>query len=141
MTRHPTLILGFTLLAMAAVAAAAAAAPLRSASVGDRMGSLVAGLVKVDAGPVGSCTGRGPVIHSVHYLVPGRPADDDNASLIGFSVGDRVVILVAFDEDDLSTPLAVIYADRNGKGLITDVWSAEDAPTLCEIVGAVHDQP
>jgi hypothetical protein len=63
-----------------------------------------------------------------------------NASLIGFSVGDHVVILVAFDEDDLSTPLAV-YADRNGKGLVTDVWSAADAPTLCEIVGGVQDQP
>jgi hypothetical protein len=138
MKRPLHLVLGLAMAAMAAATTSAPAASLRNANVGDRMGSLVAGLVKVDAGPVGSCTAGGPVVRSIDYVVPGRPTDDDNASLIGFSVGDRVVILVAFDEDDLSTPLAV-YADRNGKGLVTDVWPAADAPSLCEIVEEVQD--
>lgn len=140
MTRHPYLVVALTVLAMAAAMAAVSAAPLRSAKVGDPMGSLVAGLIRVDGGRVGSCADGAPIVHHVDYVVPGRPADDDNASLIGFTVGHRVVILVAFDEENLSTPV-MVSADRDGDGLVTDVWSVADAPTPCAIVQGIQHHP
>jgi hypothetical protein len=119
---------------------AASAEPLRTASVGDRMGSLVTGLSKVEGGPIGSCAVGAPVISYADYVIPGRPADDDNASLVGLTVGDRIVMMVAYDEQDLSTPVAV-YADLDGNGLITNVWPAADVPAVCGIMQQLRYQP
>ena len=121
-----------------AVATASSAQALRTAAVGDQIGSLVTGLTKVDAGPVGSCGDGAPTIGYVDYVVPGRPADDDNASFVGLAVGDRIVMLVAYDEEDLSTPVAV-YADIDGHGTVTDVWQAAEAPGPCVILDQAHE--
>jgi hypothetical protein len=85
---HPAVAL--TILAMA-VTTAASAQPLRTAGVGDQIRSLVTGLTKVDAGPVGSCGEGAPIIGYVDYVVPGRPADDDNGSFVGLTVGERMI--------------------------------------------------
>jgi len=122
------------------LATVASAEPLRTANVGDRMGSLVTGLQKADGGPLGSCAAGAPVVSYVNYVVPGRPADDDNASFQAFTIGDRVVAVVAYDEQDLSTPVAV-YADIDGEGLITNMWPAADAPDACAILQGLHYQP
>jgi hypothetical protein len=122
------------------VATAASAQPLRTANVGDPMGSLVTGLDQADGGPLGSCAAGALVVSYVNYVVPGRPADDDNASFQAFTIGDRVVVMVAYDEQDLSTPVAV-YADIEGKGQITNMWPVADAPDPCAIVERLHYQP
>jgi hypothetical protein len=127
------------LLAMT-VTVAASAEPLRIAKVGDRMGSLVAGLTKVNGGPLGSCAAGDPVVSYVDYVVPGRPPDDTNASFQALTVGDRVWAMIAYDEQDLSTPVA-IYADIDGHGLVTHVWSIPHAPQLCAILRGLHYQP
>jgi hypothetical protein len=80
------------------------------------------------------------MVSYVNYVVPGRPADDDNASFQAFTIGDRVVAVVAYDEQDLNTPVAV-YADIDGKGLITNMWPIADAPEPCAIMQELHDQP
>jgi hypothetical protein len=129
-----------TVLMTLTVATAASAQPLRTANVGDPMGSLVTGLDKADGGPLGSCAAGAPVVSYVNYVVPGRPADDDNASFQAFTIGDRVVVTVAYDEQDLSTPVAV-YADIEGKGQITNMWPVADAPDPCAIVDGLHYQP
>ncbi len=89
------------------------------------------------AGRLGSCAAGAPVVSYVNYVVPGRPADDDNASFQALTIGDRVVAVVAYDEQDLSTPVAV-YADIDGKGLITNVWPVAVAPEPCAIVQGLH---
>jgi hypothetical protein len=122
-----------------AMTMAASAQPLRTAKVGDRIGALVTGLGKINAGPIRSCAEGAPALNYVDYVVPGRPADDDNASFVGLTSGDRIVILVAFDEDDLSTPVAV-YADIEGKGLITNAWSVDQAPAPCAVVQQLQSQ-
>jgi hypothetical protein len=139
MTRNAYVGVPVLLLAMT-VAVAASAEPLRIAKVGDRMGSLVTGLTKVAGGPLGSCAAGDPVVSYVDYVVPGRPGDDDNASFQALTIGDRLVAMIAYDEQDLSTPVA-IYADMDGHGLVTDVWSVSNAPQLCAIVQTLHYQP
>ena len=139
MIRNRHLAVPLTILVMA-VATVASAQPLRTATVGDQIGALVAGLTTVDAGPIGSCGEGAPMISYVDYVVPGRPVDDDNASFVGLAIGDRMIMLVAYDEDDLSTPVAV-YADSDGKGMVTNVWPAGEAPEPCAILEKVHDQP
>jgi len=109
----------------------ATATPMRTAAVGDRMGSLVVGMSKIDSGRTGQC---GDVsVKIFDYIVPGRPLDEDHASFIGAWAYDRLVVLVAFDEGDLTAPLQV-YADLDGKGVITDTWTADDAPNGCELI-------
>lgn len=127
------------LLAMS-VAGAASAQPLRNAQVGDSMSSLVVGLQKVDVGPLGSCAAGKPVVRLTDYVVQGRTANDANASFQAFTVGDRMVALVAYDEDDLSAATTV-YADLDGSGLITNQWSIDETPTLCAILANLHYQP
>jgi hypothetical protein len=122
------------------VATAASAEPLRTANVGDQMESLVTGLQKANGGSLGSCAAGAPVVSYVNYVVPGRPADDDNASFQALTIGDRVIAVVAYDEQDLSTPVAV-YADIDGKGLITNMWQVADAPEPCDIMQGLHYQP
>jgi hypothetical protein len=122
------------------IVAAAYAEPLRSAKVGDRMGSLITGLRKVDDGPLGSCAFGNGVVSVTDYTVPGRAPDDDNASYQAFTIEDHIVALVAYDEGDLSTPVAV-YADIDGNGLVTHAWPAEEAPSLCAIVKNLHYRP
>ncbi len=139
MTRKAYVGIPLVLLAMT-VAVAASAEPLRIAKVGDRMGSLVTGLTKVDGGPLGSCAAGDPVVSYVDYVVPGRPQDDDNASFQALTIGDRLVAMIAYDEQDLSTPVA-IYADIDGHGLVTNVWLIPNAPQLCAIVQKLHYQP
>lgn len=75
MIRRSYVAIPVVLLAMM-VTVAASAEPLRIANVGDRMGSLVTGLRKIDGGPPGSCTAGAPVVSYVDYVVPGRPPDD-----------------------------------------------------------------
>lgn len=139
MTRKGYVGVPVVLLAIS-IAMAASAEPLRIAKVGDHMGSLVNGLTKVDGAPLGSCAAGAPVVSYIDYVVPGRPADDDNASLQAFTVGEHVVAVVSYDEQDLSAPVAV-YADMDGGGLVTHVWSVPDAPALCAIVQGLHYQP
>ncbi len=127
------------LLAMT-VTVAASAEPLRIAKVGDRMGSLVTGLAKIDRGPLGWCAAGAPVVSYVDYVVPGRPLDDANASFQALTIGDHVVAMIAYDEQDLGTPVS-IYADIDGNGMVTNVWSIPTAPQLCAIVRRLHYQP
>jgi len=122
------------------VAVAASAEPLRIAKVGDRMGSLVTGLTKIDGGPLGWCAAGAPVVSYVDYVVPGRTPDDTNASFQALTIGDRLVAMIAYDEQDLSSPVA-IYADIDGHGLVTNVWLIPNAPQLCAIVQKLHYQP
>ncbi len=122
------------------VTVAASAEPLRIANVGDRMGSLVTGLRKIDGGPLGSCTAGAPVVSYADYVVPGRPPDDTNASFQALIIGDHIVAMIAYDERDLSTPVSV-YADIDGNGMVTNVWSIPAAPPLCAIVRGLHYQP
>src|ERR1700737_1790805 len=61
MSRKGYLGIAVFLLAMS-VAVAAPAEPLRNAKVGDRMGSLVTGLTKVDGASLGSCANGAPVV-------------------------------------------------------------------------------
>lgn len=122
------------------IAMAASAQALRIASVGDPMGSLVTGLSKVDGASLGACAAGGPVVSYVDYVVQGRTPDDNNASFQAFTIGDHVVAMVAYDEEDLSAPLAV-YADMNRNGLVTNVWSVSDTPALCAIVQGLRYQP
>lgn len=128
------------LIAALAAATAAWTAPLRTARVGDRMDALIAGLTPLPRGPVRACRGGGPSLTYIDYVVPGRPAGDESASFVGFAEGDRLVILVAYDEDNLGTPVTV-YADLDGRGLVTNVWPAEAAPSPCGIVRQFHDRP
>src|SRR5712692_8951197 len=139
MTRKGYIGIPVVLLAMT-VAVAASAEPLRIAKVGDRMGSLVTGLRKVDGAPLGSCVAGAPVVSYVNYIVAGRPEDDDNASFQAITIGDHLVAMIAYDEQDLSIPVAV-YADIDGNGLVTNVWSIPNAPQLCAIVQKLHYQP
>jgi len=118
---------------------AAFAEPLRTAQVGDRIGLLFAGLRKVDGGPVGTCP-DGKIVGYVDYVVPGRPPDDHDASFVGFTVDSRVVIVVAFDENDLSAPVN-IYADMDGNGLITNTWPVGEAPSACVIMQHLRYDP
>jgi hypothetical protein len=139
MTRKWHVGIPVVLLAMT-VTVAASAEPLRIAKVGDRMGALVTDLRKVDGGPLGSCGAGAPVVSYIDYVVPGRPADDDNASFQALTIGEHVVAMIAYDEQDLSTAVAV-YADSDGNGLVTNVWSIPNAPQLCAIVQRLHYQP
>lgn len=139
MTRKWYVAVPVVLLAMT-VAMAASAQALRTAQVGDRMGFLVTGLRKVDGGALGSCAPGAPVISYVDYVVPGRPPDDDNASFQAFTAGDHIVAMIAYDEQDLAAPVA-IYADMDGKGLVTNVWSVTNVPTLCAIMKDLRYQP
>jgi hypothetical protein len=125
MTRKWYIGIPVVLLAMT-VTVAASAQPLRIAKVGDRMGALVTGLIKVDGGPLGSCVAGAPVVGYI-AVVPGRSPDDDNASFQALTIGDHIVAMIAYDEQDLSAPVAV-YADIDGNGLITNVWSIPNAP-------------
>ena len=139
MTRKWYLGIPVVLLAMT-VTVVAYAQPLRIAKVGDRMGSLVTGLKKIDGGPLGSCGAGAPVVSYVDYVVPGRTPDDTNASFQALTIGDHVVAMIAYDEEDLSTPVA-IYADIDGNGLVTNAWSIPNAPQLCAIVRGLRYHP
>jgi hypothetical protein len=112
-------------------AVSALGAPMRTAKIGDRMGALVVGMAKVDSGRKGTC-GDTPV-QIFDYIVPGRPLDEDHASFIGAWAFDRLVVLVSFDESDLTVPITV-YADLEGQGLVTDLWAVEEAPAGCELI-------
>jgi hypothetical protein len=138
MTRRVCTMVPLVLLVLS-LSIAAFAEPFRTAQIGDRIGSLLAGLRKVDAGPVGSCP-DGKIVGYVDYVVPGRTPDDHNASFVGFTVGSHVVIVVAYDENDLSAPVNV-YADMEGKGLITDVWPVDTAPSPCAIMQHLRYDP
>jgi hypothetical protein len=113
---------------------------LRIAKVGDRMGALVTGLRKADGGSPGSCGAGAPVVGYIDYVVPGRPADDDNASFQALTIGKHVVAIIAYDEQDLSAPVAV-SSDIDGNGFATDGWSIPNATQLCAIVKGLHYQP
>lgn len=126
-------------LALATLTVAAFAQPLRTGKIGDRMDTLTEGLQIVNGGPIGLCGSSGTVGY-VDYVRPELPATDENASFVGLTVQNRTVIVVAYDEDDLSTPVAV-YADLDGDGNITNVWTVDSAPSPCDILSQLHYQP
>src|ERR1700730_4515644 len=139
MSRKGYLGIAVFLLAMS-VAVAASAEPLRNAKVGARMGSLVTGLSNVDGASLGSCASGAPVVSYINYIMPGRPEDDDNASFQAITIGDHLVAMIAYDEQDPTHPVAV-YPHIDGNGLVTNVWSVPNAPQLCAIVRGLHYQP
>jgi hypothetical protein len=136
--------------AVIVVTTSVSAQQVRGAKIGDHIASLVTGLVPINGGPLGSCAEGAPVVVYAQFLVPPRvdvPVfgplgnhDGDNASVLGFFIGNRFVMLVAFDEQNPSVPLAV-YADLDGNGLITSVWPVAQAPALCAIVQQLHYKP
>ena len=111
------------------------AAPLRKADVGTPMKDLLKDLNRLDRGVAGRC-GDTSVSYSA-YVTPNRPQDDDHASFVGFSVKDRLAIVVAYDEEDLSVPVTV-YADLDGTGNVTNVWAVDKAPRPCAIMSQLH---
>jgi hypothetical protein len=118
------------LLVIVFVATTATAAPLRNAKVGSRIGSLIVGLTRVtlDSGKCGIVP-----VDRVGWVVPGRSRDEDHASFVGFLVQGKIAVLASYDEEDLDKAV-IVYADIDGKELITDVWPVEDAPSACWIV-------
>ncbi len=110
------------------------AEPFRVATVGDRMGSLTVGLTRV---PIGSGRCGSVPATVVGWSVPGRPLDLENASVAGVLVDGKVVVVASYDEQNLSQAVTV-YADLDGRGIITNVWSIGAAPPACTIVGMLH---
>jgi hypothetical protein len=149
MTRRCCLALA-TALTITCLTMPASAQHLRSAKVGDRLASLVTGLAAVNGAGVGACAQSGASILYAQFLVPPRVdvpflgvlgnKEDDNASYLVFLIGTRMVMMIAFDEQDPSVPAAV-YADLDGKGLITNIWPAAQAPSLCAVVQQLRYQP
>jgi hypothetical protein len=121
------------------VAMAASAEPRRAAGVGERMGFLVTGLGNI-GGPIGSCAAGTPVGSYVKYIVPGRPANDDNASLQSFAMGDHLVAVVAHDERGLNT-LVAVYAAIDWNSLITNMWPVANVPAPCAMGQGLHYRP
>lgn len=131
--------LAFVVTLVLSLAAAASAAPLRTAGVGDRMGSLTVGLKEVTL-DTGLCrTPLGAVaLRRVGYVVPGREPNEDNASAVGLVLmTGQLAVLATFDETNMDDAVT-IYADRDGHGLVTDVWAVEDAPKMCVIIGTLR---
>lgn len=125
-----TLVAALAIL-LAVPTVSALGAPMRTGKVGDRIGSLVVGMAKVASGRKGTCGDTS--VQILDYIVPGRPLDEDHASFIGAWAYDRLVILVSFDESDLTVPVTV-YADLAGQGLVTDLWAVDEAPGGCELI-------
>ena len=128
-------LLVVTLALVLSVEAVAWAQPLRKAGVGDRMGSLTVGLtqISVDTGVCGTPQGAVPVRRAA-FVVPGRDASEENASIVALVLATgRIVVLATFDEANLDEPVT-IYADKDGHGLVTDLWPVADAPKPCDIV-------
>jgi hypothetical protein len=133
-------LLVVTLALVLSVDAAAWAQPLRKAGVGDRMGSLVVGLTQI-ALETGVCkTPQGAVpVRLAGYIVPGREANKDNASAVAVVLETgRMVVLATFDEANLDEPVT-IYADKDGRGLVTNLWPVADAPSPCDIIRDLRD--
>lgn len=131
--------------------ATVSAQQVRSAKVGDQVESFVTGLAPVNGGGVGSCPGSSAAIFYEQFFVPATSGsftlwnsmgshDVDNASFMSYEIGTHVIMLVAFDEHDPSL-VAAVYADLDGKGLITNIYPAAQAPALCEVVQQLHYQP
>jgi hypothetical protein len=108
----------------------ATAAPLRDAKAGARIGSLVVGLdrISLDSGKCGEVA-----VDRVGWVVPGRPRDEDHASFVGFLVHGKIAVMASYDESNLDQAV-VVYADLDGRDLITDVWPVDQAPSACWIV-------
>ena len=124
---------------------------VRSAKVGDQVGSFLTGLAPVNGAGAGSCPGSSAAIYYEEFFVPPTSGsfnlwnsmgshDVDNASFLSFMIDTHIIMLVAFDEQDPSV-VAEVYADLDGKGLITNVYPADQAPALCEVVQQLHYQP
>jgi len=139
------------ILAVTLYGTAASAQQVRSAKVGDQVGSLLTGLAPVNGAGVGSCPGSNAAIFYEEFFVPPTSGsfnlwnsmgshDIDNASFLSFGIGDHIIMLVAFDEQDPSL-VAEVYTDLDGKGLITNAYPAAQAPALCEVVQQLHYQP
>ena len=139
------------ILAVTFYGTAASAQQVRSAKVGDQVGSLLTGLAPVNGAGAGSCPGSTAAIFYEQFFVPPTSGsfnlwnsmgshDIDNASFLSFEIGDHIIMLVAFDEQDPSL-VAEVYTDLDGKGLITNAYPAAQAPDLCEVVQQLHYQP
>ena len=122
------------------VEAVAWAQPLRKAVIGDRIGSLTVGLTQISLDSGVCQTPQGAVrVRRAAYVVPGRDASEDNASIVALVLATgRIVVLATFDEANLDEPVT-IYADKNGHGLVTDLWSVADAPKPCDIIRDLRD--
>jgi hypothetical protein len=132
-------LLTVTLAFVLSLAPTAWAQPLRTAKVGDRMGSIIVGLTQVtlDSGACRTPQGLVPV-RRVAYVVPGRVTNEENASAIAFVVvTGQVAVLATFDEANMDEPVT-IYADTDGVGLVTNVWPVTDAPKACDVIRDLH---
>ena len=129
----------------------ASAQQVPSAKVGDQVGSLLTGLAPVNGAGAGSCPGSSAAIYYEQFLVPPTSGsfnlwnsmgshDVDNASFLSFMIDTHIIMLVAFDEQDPSV-VAEVYADLDGRGLITNVYPADQAPALCDVVQQLHYRP
>lgn len=121
------------------LASGAWTAPLRTAAVGDRMGALTVGLkeVTLDTGLCRTPLGAVP-LRRIGYIVPGREPNEENASVVGLVLlTGQIAVLATFDETNMDDAVT-IYADREGNGLVTDVWAAEGAPMGCAIIGTLR---
>jgi hypothetical protein len=145
---YPALLV---ILAVTFCTTAASAQQARSANVGDQVEALLTGLAPVNGAGVGSCPGSSAAIFYEQFFVPPTSGsftlwnsmgshDVDNAAFLSYMIGTRIIMLVAFDEQNPSVP-AEVYADLDGKGLITNVYPAAQAPLLCEVVQQLHYQP
>ena len=132
-------LLMVTLAFVLSLAATAWAQPLRAAQVGDRMGSIIVGLTQItlDSGACRTPQGLVPV-RRVAYVVPGRVTNEDNASAIAFiMMSGQVAVLATFDEANMDEAVTV-YADKDGLGLVTNVWPVADAPRACDVIRDLH---
>ena len=110
------------------------AAPLRQAEIGDPISSLTAGLTSF-AVKDGQC---GPVhVTSTGWVVPGRPLDEEHASVLTLEADGRMVAAAVYDEADLAE-VTDVYADLGGHGAITHKWPGDLAPGACQIIGHAH---
>jgi hypothetical protein len=109
--------------------------PFYSAKIGERLTKLTVGLNSVSLDK-GLCAGVLPA-ERVGWVIPGREKNEDNASVVGFYMiikgQHQLVIMVTYDEQNKDEP-STVYADMDGKGLITNVWDAADAPGACQIM-------
>lgn len=112
----------------------AEAAPLRHAEIGDRMSSLTVGLNSFPDKD-GNC---GAVhVTSTGWVVPGRPLDEEHASVVTVEADGRTIAAAVYDEADL-TEVTDVYADLEGRGMITHAWPGDLAPEACRIVAHIQ---
>ena len=124
----------FIALGLAVFTGTPQAAALRQADVGDPINSLTSGLTSF-ASKDGQC---GPVhVTATGWVVPGRPLDEDHASVVTIEADGRTVAAAVYDEANLEE-LMDVYADLDGRGAITHKWPGDLAPDACRMVAHIR---